>query len=325
MKNRLFYFVFIVLSLLTPLIIIASEEGIEKTLIRLQTKDRANFISEEKVALVIGLSDYPEHSNIPSLSYAKNDALALEKKLTAFGYRVRILTDYQATTGAVLSVIDDLGQYLTADQGTFVFYFSGHGFAQDKANYLATYESDMNDLERTGLSLERVIDRLRATGARRHVLFIDACRDDPNTGSKNLNNPGSFKEFDLAEGTQILFSTKYGGKSYEYSQLGHGVYTYYLLQGLDGKARREDGLLTFTKLADYVSVSVKDYVFQAKQTQLPFVAGERHGVFLIHGQKRQKKRPWYKNPWVWVGMISAGSAAVYFNRDSDGGHDVETR
>jgi len=143
MKDRLFYFVFIVLSLFIPSIVIASEEGIEKNLIRMQAKDRADFIFEQKVALVIGLSNYPENSNIPSLSYAENDALALEKKLTAFGYRVRVLTDHQATTEAVLSIIDDLGQYLTPDKGTFIFYFSGHGFTQDKDNYLATYESDM--------------------------------------------------------------------------------------------------------------------------------------------------------------------------------------
>jgi len=338
------YVVFIgsLLLILSPA---QATEDLEKSLARVLAQDRADFIQQEKVAVVIGLSDYPSYGGLTPLEYADRDAQAVGKQLEALGYRVRVLTNHQATVGSVLRVLDDLGQYLEPDQGTFLFYFSGHGFAQGKANYLATYESDPETIKYTGLSLSSVMERIQATGAKRQVLLVDACRNDPKMASKSVTNINrSFTDFNLAEGSQILFSTKFGGKSYEYSALGHGVFSYYVVKGLKGEARQVDGLLSFDDLANYVSENVKDFGFNAQRSQVPFVAGESHGDFLLHAMKtqpkpppepvqqvaldisipdlgtaaapvmtppRKHKRPWHKNPWVWVGFFAGGSTAYY--------------
>jgi len=355
MKDWLSNLIFIV-SLLFILPLAIAAEDLEKSLARVLAQDRTDFIQQEKVAVIVGLSDYPSHGGLSQLEYADKDAQAVGKQLEALGYRVRVLTNHQATVGAVLRVLDDLGQYLEPDQGTFLFYFSGHGFAQGKTNYLATYESDPDTIQHTGLSLTSVIERIQATGAKRQVLLIDACRNEPNVSGKAVSNVNrSFTDFNLAEGSQILFSTKFGGKSYEYSRLGHGVFSYYVLKGLEGDARQVDGLLSFDDLAKYVSDNVKDFGFKANRSQVPFVAGERYGDILLHAIKtkpkpppepvqqvaldvsipdlgtgvtpvitktRPKKRPWYKNPWVWMGVFAGGGTAYYIsNQGSDSTED----
>lgn len=341
----------------------------QKGFMRVSPEERAGFLSEEKVAIVVGVSIYPSHGGLSLLEYADDDAVAMGKQLEAMGYKVRVLTNAQATRGAVLNVVNEMGQFLDPEQGTFLFYFSGHGFAHDKVNYFATYESDPNDITQSGLALNTIVERMQTTGARRQVLLVDACRNDPGTPGKALQADRSFIDFGVAEGSQILFSTKFGGKSYEYSALHHGVYTHYLLKGLKGAARRADGLLSFGDLATYVSTEVKAFAYKANRTQVPFVAGESYGDFLLHADKAtfeateqtpepesselqqaaldlslpdlggstppvtsvtpKKKRPWYKNPWLWVGVFAGGAGAAYMSQSESseptGDRSVVTR
>jgi len=322
----------------------------EKGLTRYTPTEKYSFAQEEKIAVVVGLSDYPERGGLSSLNYADNDANAMGKQLEAMGYKVEVLTNHNATSSAVINVMQDLGQYLEPEKGTFLFYFSGHGFAHEQTNYLATYESSPANIQYTGLALDAVIDQMRDTGAKRQILLVDACRNDPDIVGKSVGGSRSFTQFSEAEGTKILFSTKFGGKSYEYSNLGHGVYTHYLLNGLKGKARQKDGAISFGDLADYVSSNVKKFAYKAKLTQVPFVAGEYNGDFLLHTitkdnplstdemlssntfadpiprpMSQKKNKPWYKNPWFWAGMaIAGGGTAIYLNQDSDSG-DRTTR
>ena len=313
----------------------ANQKGLE----RVSPTVQKEFNLEERVAVIVGLSKYPSHGGLTLLEYADNDAVIMGEQLESMGYKVRVLTNEQATSGAVLNVLDDLGQYIETNQGTILFYFSGHGFAHNKTNYLATYESNPSNIQYTGLALKRVVEKMKKTGARRQVLLVDACRNDPTTGEKSVNNQRSFNDFELSEGTQILFSTKFGGKSYEYSNLGHGVYTHYLLEGLRGKARKGDGMLTFDDLVSFVSRGVKNYAYKVKHTQVPFVAGESSGEFLIHASTpsasqtsersaltasnslhfpKKRKSAWYKNPWLWIGLV-AGGGALYYSQTQGGG------
>jgi len=335
--------------------------GNEKGLSRLLLEETEKSLHEEKIAVVVGLSNYPSHGGLTSLQYAHTDALAIGLQLEKLNYKTVVLTDNQATTSAIRNVLLDMGQYLDNDKGKFLFYFSGHGFAKEQINYLATYESSPDSIQQTGLSLEDVIDIMRSTGAKRQVLFIDACRNEPDLNRKSITTQRSFSDFQDTEGTQILFSTKFGGKSYEYSNLGHGVFTYYLLSALQGEARQSDGIISFHDLAQYVSQNVKQYSYKTKKIQVPFVAGEYNGDFLIHAETikpplkirlpadddyiseldedfftsdspslssnlpKKKNKKWYKNPWLWIGAVAGGTAYYISQKDSRDRHPTKVK
>ena len=76
-------------------------------------------------------------------------------------------------------MLTDSAELVDRGKGTFVFFFSGHGFAEQGTNYLATYEASMANLASSGLSLRTVEERLKASGAPRQVMLVDACRDEP--------------------------------------------------------------------------------------------------------------------------------------------------
>jgi hypothetical protein len=67
----------------------------------------------------------------------------------------------------------------------------------------------------------------------------------------------------------ILLATKPGAYSYEDPDLSHGVFTYFLLDGLRGKAAGKDGFVTFRDLSDYVERSVSAYAMKKDQAQKP--------------------------------------------------------
>lgn len=56
--------------------------------------ERKSFMTEEKVAVVIGLSDYPSLGGLNTPEYADDDAMAMAKQLNALGYKVRTLTQW---------------------------------------------------------------------------------------------------------------------------------------------------------------------------------------------------------------------------------------
>jgi formylglycine-generating enzyme required for sulfatase activity len=113
------------------------------------------------------------------------------------------------------------------------------------------------------------------------VLLLDACRDDPLPGSKGQLE--SFASHDYGEGIQILYSTSRNDFSWESPELGHGVFSYFINQGLSGQAA-QGGVVTFANLANYVEENVSKWTFQhLKETQQPRQSseGEPYGPFVL--------------------------------------------
>src|SRR5206468_3465505 len=169
-------------------------------------------------------------------------------------------------------------------QSTFLFAFSGHGFQMKDAsgqdrNYLVTLGVSRDRLAEDALPLDEVEKLMSQSGARRKVILIDACRNDPN--AKSSDSPRTFSQLQESEGTSILLSTRPGGFSYEDRELGHGIFTYYLLEGLRGSAAGKDGFVTFYDLEKYVETSVVARAMKQDLDQRPFALGEHFGDFLI--------------------------------------------
>ncbi len=226
-----------------------------------------------QAAIVVGVEDYDERlTGFRQLDYSADDAQLIGSALRSIGYsaqQIDILTDTKASKSVVLNRIRQRAKALGKD-GTLLFFFSGHGLGRDDENYLATYGAVANDLVRDGLAVRDVVAAIHESGVRRAVLLLDACRNDPTPGSKSAN--AGFAAVNAGEGIQILLSTGRGEVSWEHSELQHGVFSYFLANGLRG------GLLEFSQLADYVKREVVDWTVSRKvQTQKPFRDGEHDG------------------------------------------------
>jgi Caspase domain len=268
------------IGLLFLLGLISNAQSYEKRVAPVDSSMRQTFERQRRIAVLVGVGAYPEGSGLSPLKYPAQDVRDLSTELEKQGYAVRQITEAQASRGIVVRTLTQMSQALDPDQGTLLFYFSGHGFAQQGVNYLATYGVTVDDLDREGLSLAEVEKLLKASQAKRQVRWIDACRNDPGAGARDVSRR-TFAQLSAAEGMRVLYSTRAGSVSFEDDSLKHGVFTYFLLRGLRGEAAGSDGLVTFQDLAGYVADSVTSYGVKTGRVQRPFEAGESSGDFLL--------------------------------------------
>lgn len=282
------HFRFIGLALLFVTLAVAQMR--EKRFVPVDANQRRAFERQPKIAVLVGVDKYPSRSGFGELQHSAHDAALMETQLKAQGYMVQKLTDGEATRSAIESALRSVSDLVDRGSGTVIFFFSGHGFAVDqgseKPNYLATYESSKADLADSGLSVLRVEELLKATGAPRQVLFLDACRTAVKSPNKGADDR-TFARFQIAEGLRALISAKEGQMSYEDDGFGSGVFTHFLVEGLKGQAAGKDGYITFGDLAAYVEEQVRSYGFSTGKTQTPVEKGESSGDFLLANGKVQ--------------------------------------
>lgn len=140
--------------------------------------------AERRVALVIGNAAY---AALPALDKPANDAADIRTALEAVGFEVRLGVDLDLKQMSAL--IDAFARDArTADVS--LFYYSGHGFQLGGANVLAPVDFKGPENIRNGtIAVQDVLASLEggtaAAGADRgpiHLIFLDACRNNPLKG-----------------------------------------------------------------------------------------------------------------------------------------------
>jgi uncharacterized caspase-like protein len=227
-------------------------------------------------SVVVGFSEY-QNAGIPGLKYADRDAESFANFLRTpegGGYdsdHLRVMLNKDATLPNVKdALINFLGQAIDID--LVVIYFAGHGApepARPQNMYLLTYDSDPSQLGTTAFPMWDIqTDLARHITAKRVVVFTDACHSgniSANFATRGLgvteNNLINQYLSDLSktkEGVVVFTASAAGEVSQEYPEIGHGVFTYYLLEGLQGKADyNNDYTVTINELMQYVEEQVK--------------------------------------------------------------------
>ena len=135
-------------------------------------------------AILIGVNDCAE---LDDLSFCRKDAESLAEQLVTMGFpkdNVYLLTDgapdakhWPTKTNIETWIRNLLG---VAEEGDLVLVsFSGHGMHVDGKTYLCPTGARVDDPQRTMIPLLGIYDSLRRCQAKRKLLWVDACRNDP--------------------------------------------------------------------------------------------------------------------------------------------------
>lgn len=237
-------------------------------------------------AIIIGISTY---KYIRPLSYADKDAELFRDFLKSPGggslkdddIYCLLNEDAKAANFWVKGMSWLKSKNLKKGDRLFI-YLAGHGDAIDQDEYFfLTYDcnpaGDKNNYIVTGniqlYNLKSRIANFTSKGV--DVFFImDACRTNElpggAEGQKTLNEAISEKK----AGEVIMLATGAGEESLEDATIGtgHGLFTYYLVDGLAGLADSTgDHKITFYELQDYVDKHVPEVAMQRyKRKQDPF-------------------------------------------------------
>jgi hypothetical protein len=232
-------------------------------------------IGGEKYAVIVGISKYKNGgTGLANLKYASRDALAFRDFLESPAggsfpkENVRTLFEEEATSQNLRSA---LFTFLTKPrpQDLVVIYFAGHGAADpnDSRNlYLLTYDTQPDDMGGTAFlmsDLQDVFDRILK--AKHVITLIDSCHSygisGERFGAKQNNLSNQYLERYASKADRaVITASDVSELSLEGEEWGggHGVFTYFVLKGLQNNEAdaNKDGTVTAGELFSYLSERV---------------------------------------------------------------------
>ena len=255
--------------------------------------------SPRKTAIIAGINSY-EAPKIETLAGAENDANEISERLQNNGdFKIskgHYLIGPNATRKNILRAISEVFRR-DASYEVVALYFSGHGVLdRNNVGYIAPYDMDPEDPFVNGISMEQLRTVIyESKNEASVVMLLDCChagvaaqdtKDGPVTTTVTDTNKDlittEFKkivESPSQQGTQvagrgavILASSEAKAVSrerdYVHSDDGkkhrHGAFTFHLLEGIDGKAADNSGVITIGSLRKYVEDKM-----QKEDRQLP--------------------------------------------------------
>jgi serine/threonine protein kinase len=228
------------------------------------------------VALVIGVGEYLRAERVEALRFAACDAVALadtlaDPHLCAFpSDQVLLLTNGEARRDELVQRLSRWLPERARATEVAVIYFAGHGMVQTigrrEEGFLLPYDADPDDLVTRGIAMSDLARWIDGLDARAVVVCLDCCHAGKVLGPRDAATSRAGRNMALSpallqtmsgQGRYLIASCDEGQRSFECAELGHGLFTYHLLQGLAGAADSDgDGRVGLAELFNYVSAAV---------------------------------------------------------------------
>lgn len=228
-----------------------------------------------RYALLIGVRDYVDIS-FRKLPQTVHDVRELEKVLTRYGYHIRTLhcdqsgTDQKPTKANICAELENIASM--TDQGDLLLvHFGGHGYLEGKNRaYLIPSDGRKSALKESAIDLKNFKKKIIKAGAQAKIMFLDACHSGIGRGAIGMSIDFERLIFLQANGTATLAACRRIEVAYNHDITPHGVFTYFLLRGLNGAAaRKSQKYITFDDLKDYVTYEVKSWAYKKGLKQWP--------------------------------------------------------
>lgn len=255
---------------------------------------------ENAYSLIIGISEYKD-PRIPGLKYTHADAegifklLTDPKKLGLSKDKIKILLDRDATQFNIKNAISSW-LFKNADEDSVVFiFYAGHGGVEEDrlglekdhlAKYLLPYDTVLEDFYSSALSNRDFNELLLTIRSKKLVIFMDSCYSGGVSERKARDvkiAEDPYQKLAEGKGRIVIAASQPDQRSYEDSKIGHGVFTYNLLEALSGKADLDnDGYVTVLDAYKYVQDTVpRDAMKMAGGKQEPILRGDITKDFVI--------------------------------------------
>ena len=240
--------------------------------------------TDEKPTLylvTVGINNYKNSKY--NLNYAEADADGVEQSLKQSStgifkdiviYKIR---NEKAIKSNILAALDEVKKK-SLEQDILVVYYAGHGVmsgesASDSEFFIVP--SDVTQLYgRDDMLKEKAISAsslkayAQSINAQKQIFILDACQ---SAGAlETVTQRGAAEEkaiAHLARSTGTFWITSTGSDQFasEFEKLGHGIFTYSLIEGINGKAdTNNDKKLTIRELSTYIENKVPELSEQLK-------------------------------------------------------------
>lgn len=222
--------------------------------------------------LSVGVNEYKNAKY--NLNYGRPDAQAIAKELKAKAGRifkkieVSELYDRAVSAEAVVHALEAIAAKARPID-VFVFYFAGHGTMSEGSDaappefFLVPHDvtalyGDDAQLAAHALSAGKIRAALTAIAAQKQLILLDACQAGGALDAfamRGAQEERALLQLARSAGIVVMAATGSQQLASEVKALGHGVFTYALIEGLRGAAdgAPKDGKITVKELEAYLS------------------------------------------------------------------------
>ena len=215
--------------------------------------------SKNTFAFIIASENYPSAPVPFSLNDGRIFKEYCHKTLGLPPENVNLYED--ATFGMMIGAIEKMKDIAKAYEGeaSFILYYAGHGFPDEKQNtaYLLPVDGNATAITETGFSLSKLYQEISKLKTKSTLVLLDACfsgakrEDDMLASTRGVAI--KVKE-EVPQGNLIVFSAAQGDETaHQIEEKGHGLFTYYLLKEL----QQTSGKVSLGDFTDYVTKQVK--------------------------------------------------------------------
>jgi WD40 repeat protein len=233
--------------------------------------------------LAVGINQY-KNSRL-NLNYARPDAesfgtLLDEKSPQLFkAIELRTLYDDDATRQKILAQLDELSHKINQED-VFIFYYAGHGSMVDDKFYFIPTESlrlyDASSLQKDAIEASILQEKLKHIKALKQLIVMDACQSGGSVellATRGAGEEKAIAQLSRSAGIHVMASAGSEQFATEFRELGHGLFTYVLIQALKGEAdgAPKDGKVTIYELKSYIDDQVPEMTRKLKgKPQYPY-------------------------------------------------------
>ncbi len=245
-----------------------------------------------KVALVIGVEKYENLNNLDAI-YANRDAKAFRAYANrAFGIpleNIKVLIDKEASRSEILKATKLWLPQLAKGGGKDIYiFFAGHGLSSDDGEnlFLLPQDGDSLLLEDTALSRTNMFKQISKLNPNSVTIFFDTCYSGQTRSEETLIaglRPVRLvvEEQDIPNNFTIFSASSLTQTSGSIEQAKHGIFSYYLMKGLEGNADQNlDNKITNGELISYLKQKVSEEAFINNRQQEPMLSGDPNRVLI---------------------------------------------
>ncbi len=225
---------------------------------------------ENTYAIVVGIADYQFDTIAKDLKWTVNDAdkfvsfLKSKKGGNVPNENIYLLKDQKATKTNILKFAKELfAKAQTQDR--VIFFWSGHGVKGAFLPFDTNYNEKTTSFDNL-FYFSDLKDIMKIANCKTKLVFADACHAGSlKEGTKKTNNSNTNAEIksnnqQYSKDIIVMVASKANEISKEYESLEQGVFSYFLIQGLEGKADIDyNKKITINELHEYVFTKVKTY------------------------------------------------------------------
>ena len=251
--------------------------------------------------LTIGINSYK--NNTYNLNYALNDAEAIAKKIIDGSRDIFLkqysfnLKDGEANKENILKVFNEI-KSKAHKEDVFILYYAGHGVMSEQTDlspdfYFVTHDitqiTNNSQLQEKGISSAELLNFSVELKAQKQLFILDACQSGgavEKIATRGFAEEKAITQLARSAGFYLMASSGTEQYASEIKQLGHGIFTYSIIEGLDGKAESasNDSKITVLELSSFLNDRVPDLTKEYKgQTQYPkiYIKGDDFPIIIF--------------------------------------------